>query len=489
MIRDPEHNRIKELLEIILTEMVKNFRKDNTKDNLTFLPLINYLRIYQMREKSEKECKMLQEIINATTSIHTPSTDDSTEEVCQLHSLNKQKEIRCFRMILVSRYTIGGFYSMQADAQNQYDVFTDKNFTPVKLLNGKSYWRVTGKEGSDLSPCLYPFKEMQYVNVLGRYDAMSFTRTRPICRCPLPYFRANETQYPYKFPSLLVRREFGIRVDLNSKKQCTRHINPDLKNGLAMVGSVSVELKRRALRIPFLARLLASVQDENTPRMGLISEKDLIGKYLCSKTDTVLLLDGSVDFFIAVCHKIDANEESKLQRITDTIDLAYQLYQDFMVARTEIILDASSLDNIVKKILEDPEYPYSLECSIRFFEDQFLDFSMKIFQENLFQEIEKFNEKTEEGEQYSLLTVVELTPGKMDLSLKFFNIEMQSIKKIKRATEWKFILGHKRSFRDNLTELLEPNRLPPCIDRVEININRNQYNNYLSAPLYDQANE
>jgi hypothetical protein len=245
-----------------------------------FLPLINYLTIYQeeqeSREKEEQNFEILNEIIDTATSVHSAISGDTDKNHCRLNGIVNQNDkngvLRCFRMILVSRYTVGGFYAMQS--KEQYDTFTDpKSLTPVKLLDEETYWDV--ENNADKGCSIYPFKKMKYCNVLGRYDALSFTRTRPLCRCPLPYFDVgkNGEKNPYGFASLLTRREFGIRIDLNDgKKQCIDHLN---RKSYGLVGAVSVALKRRSLRIPFLARLLASTHQDIG---GILRENQLMGK-------------------------------------------------------------------------------------------------------------------------------------------------------------------------------------------------------------------
>jgi hypothetical protein len=449
-----------DLLKKILNEI------EQLSNRKEYLPLINYLTMHKKEDGSYKCGEILNEILNAMASGHTP---DNKKE-CHLYDTGIEA-IRCFRMILVSRYTVGGFYAMQPDI-TKYNAFTDFNFCPVRLLKGETYWIKDELQNPDDKKCVYPFKKIQYCNVLGRYDAMSFIRTRPLCRCPLPYFRNKKKEYSYKFASLLARRAFGIRVDLNSEKQCIEHINRH--KGFGLVGSVSVVLKRRSLRIPFLARLLASAQKKDTG--GIIHEQELIGQYLQQDKDSVLLLDGSVDFLILICHDDkDVARDKLLERVDHVIDLAYWLYQDFMVERTEIIFDAFVLDKIVKEIISDPESDYSLECAIRFFDDQFLNYSMVDFKSNLVKRIKKFN--SEEDKNSSLFVLIELTPGRMDLLLTFFNTKMEELGKTKNAIIWEFEMRKGKDFRDNLVKLLEEEgeggNLPGSfIDRIEINVNK-----------------
>lgn len=438
-----------------------------------YLPLINYLTIHQKERKSD----VLKEIINAITSVHP-------DKKCRLQGVvveggdrdNDNGVLRCFRMILVSRYTVGGFYAMQSD--EQYDAFTDKHFTPVQLLDGDTtYWTAEKnvRKGCDV----YPFNKMKYCNVLGRYDALSFTRTRPLCRCSLPYFDVKKRDNSYGFASLLTRREFGIRIDLNNEqRRCIDHLNREKNCSdecYGLIGAVSVTLKRRSLRIPFLARLLASVQ-EGDDIGGISKEKRLTERCRLKKEqDTVLLLDGSVDFLICFCEKRtkDTSEtelsDTRIKRVGDIIDAAYWLYQDFMIERTETILDAIVLDDVVRHMIDkkSPDaHSYSIECALRFFEDQFLDDSVEIFRNDLFGRIrEKSGPFKDDPSSPLLFVMAELTPGRTDMCLRFFNEDfidkdnfMNANADTKNKAKWCFKLENDKSnsFRKQLVELLEP---------------------------------
>ena len=189
---------------------------------------------------------------------------------------NNLDDIRCFRMLLVSRHTAGGFYSLE---NGESDYMTDKDrLNPVSLLTGNTYWLWTKSKKKEQTAkikekiaalkekeeCVYPFDIFRYSNVSGRYDALSFVRVRQMRHCSLPHFEAkdgNDELWQYHFPSVLSRREYGIKIDLDFKKDCDSSKLDKLDeyhNYLA--GYISVVLKRRSLRLPFLARLLASAQ-------------------------------------------------------------------------------------------------------------------------------------------------------------------------------------------------------------------------------------
>ncbi len=337
---------------------------------------------------------------NITKIILDEITHTHNEYIKCKFKKNGTDNIRCFRMLLVSRHTAGGFY---ASENGESDYMTDRDrLNPVSLLTGNTYWLWTESEKKEKTAnlkeriaelnekedCVYPFEIFRYSNVSGRYDALSFVRVRQMRRCSLPHFEAkdgNDELWQYHFPSVLSRREFGIKIDLDFQKDCdSSKLDKPEEYHNYLAGYISVVLKRRALRLPFLARLLASAKGNDAPakendecdndnrkklRKYILEEK-ILAKYL-QETDTALLLDGSADFLLVLRDKGDVKKPS-LSRIDAVMNLAYWLHQDFMVDRTEIILAASALDNVAENIAAHSDSPYSLECEIRCFEDRFL---------------------------------------------------------------------------------------------------------------------
>ena len=136
------------------------------------------------------------------------------------------------------------------------------------------------------------------------------------------------------------------------------------------------------------------------------------------------------------------------------MDLSYRLYQDFMVDRTEMILSASVLDNVAQQISEKTSQ-YSLDCEIRCFEDRFLDESLDKIREAI-----RKNSENSSGDK-ELLVTLEITAGRKDFLLRFFNKE---VKGISDPMKWKF-----EKFRDGLKALLDPSDF---VDRIEVNVNK-----------------
>jgi hypothetical protein len=325
-------------------------------------------------------------------------------------------------MLLVSRHTAGDFYAMKED---EPPVFTSKEYSPVSLLKGESYWFWPNKQkiGDEAKQkkCVYPEEVFKYSNVSGRYDAISFVRARHMRRCSFPHFETKNGDRgldEYDFPSLLTRREFGIKVDLRPCGDCTPHKKQgDDKQDNELAGYISVTLKRRALRLPFLARLLAAVDTENDE---VIQREKWLAHYL-QDTDTALLLDGSADFLLVLRMKAENSfassikrAEHRLKRTGHVIDMAYWLYQDFMVDRTEIILSAAVLDDVAEDISGNIGSEFSLECELRCFEDRMLDKGIHSFKKQIDKEI-----KNSKGD-VSLLVTMEMTAGRKDFLLRFF---------------------------------------------------------------------
>ncbi|MCI5218137.1 MAG: hypothetical protein D3914_02835, partial [Candidatus Electrothrix sp. LOE2] len=443
-------------------------------------PLRNYLSLYVNKND------VISAVLESIAHIH------HDENECSLQKANQadQDSVRCFRMLLVSRYMAGGFYAMRDCSDKRLDHF----FTPVRLLSGDTYWffpqekHQEKEKQNDGWQCRNLFNKSKYANLSGRYDAMSFVRTRQMHHCLLPHFETKikgEEVSQYIFPSVLTRREFAIKVDLNFAEQCTPYLTPENKNPLA--GYISVILNRRSLRIPFLTRLMASTDIEK-PKFKQKREESGLTKYIHSEkrlsnylreTDSALLLDGSADLLLVLRQKKEADPVLKhkeaLSRIDAVINLAYWLHQDFMVNRTEIILAAEVLDNVADQIAEKPDSTYSLDCEIRCFEDRFLDTSFEDFIYNIksllwshkqIDNKEKHPEKSNGDKR--LLVTVEIAAGRKDLLLRFLHIKSTTNQNDKEPSIsiWKF-----NNFREDLAQLLDSKDSYGIIDRIEVNVN------------------
>uniref|UniRef100_UPI00405612B4 hypothetical protein n=1 Tax=Candidatus Electronema sp. TaxID=2698783 RepID=UPI00405612B4 len=457
----------------------KLINRIKTENNL---PLKNYLLAYSKKDD------LIENILNRITCVHNPPNE------CKKNLGNDVA--RCFKMLLISRHTASGFYAMKE--KDYHHVFTSKEYSPVSLLKGESYWfwpppQQQKKKSDDKQKvdCVYPEEIFKYSNVSGRYDAISFVRARHMRRCSFPHFETknkpsqdqddetkNKPLDEYSFPSILTRREFGIKVDLRSCGDCTPHKKEDNKaesgdkqntqdNELA--GYISVTLKRRALRLPFLARLMAAVDNNDK----VMHPEKWLGAYL-KNTDTALLLDGSADFLLVLrMNKEDSFASSqeiaehRLRRTGHVIDMAYWLYQDFMVDRTEIILSAAVLDDVAEEIADKYESEFSLECELRCFEDRMLAGGIDSFREQIEKEIK---ESKESKGDLSLLVTIEITAGRKDFLLRFFHPACC----VPNAKEWKFSKKtdeEETGFRAALAELLDKGDTL-FVDRIEVNVNK-----------------
>ncbi len=456
---------IKDINELLLgktenKKTYKAFRKRQNKANLKSENLLNEIK----NIGNEKLVQLLQPLISYL-SIYYENEDKGNSLACIVESITsledrecwKQKhgdKLRCFVLFLVSRYTTGGFYSMQ-DKDDCHNIFVDRrNLTSVGFMQTEPYLylpvrKKPKKDQSEFS-CVYLPEEVKYSKLSGRYDAMSFVRARPLAHCPLPYFG----NHLYQFPSILTRREFGIRVGLNLKeKECRSKIK-------VPAGYISIILKRRSLRIPFVARILAALNDDQ--EFAGIKKEKVFDQYICKETDTALLLDGSADLLLI----IRCQDNNELKRIADVIDLAYWLHQDFMVEKTEIILSVSAVEKVAENIAITGKCIFSIDCEIRCFEDRVLSKSLKIFMENIKLGIKD----TQQGikDKKSLLVTIEATAGRKDILLRFFPPCNELKKNFSDEKSWYFYFNN---FREDLQKVLEGNN-GYYIDRIEINVNK-----------------
>ncbi len=462
---------------------------NDAEEKEILMPLRNYLGLY-----ANNKDDVISSVLEAITHIH------NNENECSLRK-EGQNNVKCFRMLLVSRYMAGGFYAMQNSDNNiSNDLKSNQFFTPVRLLSGDSYWFFPPREEQNEWKCCYPFDDRKYSNLSGRYDAMSFVRTRQMRHCSLPHFETKITDEKelsdaeiqdikpsqYVFPSILTRREFAIKVDLNFAEECTPYITTGKimkgkKNGLS--GYISVVLKRRSLRIPFLTRLMASAEIEDkefsnkrkdSKLTDHIKSEKRLSNYL-RETDSALLLDGSADLLLVLRQKGEdfEQDEGLLKRVEAVINLAYWLHQDFMVDRTEIMLAAYMLDSVADDIAENSGSEYTLECEIRCFEDRFLDASVENFIFDIKEILwspEQINNNEENRDKSNgkkqLLVTVEIAAGRKDLLLRFLHIESTTNQDDKKSSVWKF-----NEFREDLAQLLSSKDSYGIVDRIEVNVN------------------
>ncbi len=457
------------------------FNKKFDKNTRCFAELINkeeYLSIVNYINSYCKKDDVIKHILNRITCVHNKEKINCDKNL-------SNNAARCFKMLLISRHTAGGFYAMKEEGVPD---FTSKEYSPASLLKGESYWfwpwpeEQQGEDATKDKKCIYPAEDFKYSNVSGRYDAISFVKARQMRRCSFPHFETknkNSGLDDYSFPSILTRREFGIKIDLRPCGDCTPHKKRN-ESGNELAGYISVTLKRRALRLPFLARLLAAVDKDDK----VMQPEGWLGTYL-QDTDTALLLDGSADFLLVLrMEKKPASPESeeqekhrqhRLRRTGHVIDMAYWLYQDFMVDRTEFILSAAVLDDVAEEIARNQKSEFSLECEIRCFEDRLLDKTIHSFKKQL--ETGIANSKGD----VSLLVTIKITAGRKDFLLRFFppvccvdKAEECPCRIVPNATEWKFYRktnDEKTGFRAALAELLDKGDIL-FVDRIEVNVNK-----------------
>ena len=462
-------------LKNLLNNANKATSKGNKDKKIAFDCLSNFL-FELKRQKSQGVISLFNYIAayiykNDVIECISKQMTNTHKEGCRKNIENDAA--RCFKMLLISKHSAGGFYAMKKADQGK-PIFTSKEYTPVSLLKGNPYWFwIPPNDTSENDKCVYPFDCFKYSNTSGRYDAISFVRVRQMHRCLLPHFETKNPKNDEKakidalsFPSLLTRREFGIKIDFRYQKDCTPHIDKNNVDKRLLAGYIYVTLKRRSLRIPFLARLLAAVNKDESK----LKPEKWLAEYL-KEQDTALLLDGSADILLAL-RMDDTNisekdkKEHKLQRTGHVIDLAYWLYQDFMVDRTELILSAAVLDDVAENISKNEKSEFSLDCEIRCFEDRFLDGGIDRFRKRMQDGLNVSKEETKK-ENLKLLVTIEVTAGRKDFLLRFFNPSSR----IPRAEDWYF--DKNEGFREALVKLLEDGPDGDLfVDRIEVNVNK-----------------
>jgi len=195
-------------------------------------------------------------------------------------------------------------------------------------------------------------------SVIGRFDSVFFGKTRPLCKCPLPYYgqgHAVEEGMAHSEPffPFFTRREYGLWCE----------IVPGQQDGAALdtqevAGIIAVTLQRRAYRLDFISRVRFATfrQLPETMATPAGSLEHAVQTYL-QNSDNALLTDGWGDVLIVI--------RGKGCRISDLFALQRALYNDFMVDRTELILTPSCVDYALSQEGRDQQYDVRIQVRLR----------------------------------------------------------------------------------------------------------------------------
>jgi len=318
---------------------------------------------------------------------------------------------------------------MQANTTKKEDFYTKlltsfrKNTAHSKDKQGHQHWMIARLSITGENPIipdtkniynikhLCPSKPLKILrqSMLGRYDMVTLSKTRPLCRCPLPSFHEDingniEQVLNEKFSSFFIRREFARYASLHGTS--TEWFNVD--NNQKITAYLVITLQHRLYRLGFLYRLIEAIE-KNQKEEDIIEN---IGGHF-SKLDFCFLTDGWGDLIICFADTLGINNKVKLsnKRIKNIFTIQNAIYQDFMVDRTELIFSPSVANHIIKNNVKS----YAIKVQVRMIEDRKLALSNK----NFIYDIQKNKQQCEKNNSFFKHLNIFKIPGRMDFILTF----------------------------------------------------------------------
>lgn len=267
--------------------------------------------------------------------------------------------------------------------------------------------------------------------LIGRYDALTITKTIPPCFCPLPFFhevlvkdeKNSETTWENnidaeRFPVFFGQREAAIALNLYvPKKGNCNQKKAELKPGKKYFAYVSATLSHRSFRLDLIYRLLLEQEKSRNKGQGEPEKKNntsLLEDFACRliSGDFAFLTDSWEDviFAFAIGNEHDNEEDNIYERLDFVFDFQQALYEDFMVDRTEIMFSPKCINAVHKK---DNGNKYTIYHRLRANADRHLLRSNQKL-------IEAYNENTQKLVEEKIIDRFDLykTPGRMDYTLK-----------------------------------------------------------------------
>lgn len=340
---------------------------------------------------------------------YTSVISDKQKDYILLDKLETKENLpQAIKPVIVSRLSLSNYYTIS---------------NPKKILDREKPSNVLGLYETLKRERWYrKDTSSQYSIVLGRYDVVSFTKTRLPCLCPISCFDdfsddvANHTAAQEKFVTHFARREIALSVKLYGNYEFDSS-NQFVGNGVKfnshyVYAIASVSLQRRSMRLNLLYRLLNSVGslDDNYSKNSI--EECIRNIILWNNEEersisiSGLLTDGWGDLLLVFMVNKDIPVKAGLyERI---LNFQQALYEDFMVDRTELIYTPQCLDGMLKS------GNYELSFLFRFQEDRKLERSLTNFVDVLKKKKPPFS-NYDMSNHFSVF----FTPGQYDVKVEF----------------------------------------------------------------------
>ncbi len=306
------------------------------------------------------------------------------------------------------------------------------NRKPYKNLNGLEFAKALKKD--KWQTCYKTKTSAENTKntwiTMGRFDAVSMAEVRLPCKCYLPSFEHGlllpycddesdiKKQLGEKFSPHFSRREIARPVTIiNDSNEKAPIMQAMYKNLFAMIG---VTLQRRSMRLDFLFRMIRALAKDNQPDASGIEQS------ICKLKERGIfviayLTDGWGDMLFTFRKNTDLERED-----LDSI-FAFQkdVYEDFMVDRTEILFTPQCLDYA----LANPDQ-YRVTMQTRMMEDRWLEAGIENYTEKLC--------KLCKDIPTDIISNVDitLTPGRNDFSFLFTGVENAAEGSYKKLIQW-----------------------------------------------------
>ena len=373
-------------------------------------------------------------------------------DVCDSNIKTNIKLPKRIYPIMVTRLALAGFYTI-ANLRNLGEKKKDRNKNALGLADvlSKVSWNTTHKDS---------LSEV----ILGRYDAVSFKKSKLPCRCEISRFPQKKeftNDVDEAFVTHFARREVAFPLELYGRCDFD-------EDGYNLYAISSISLQRRSMRLNLLYRLLNAVSEKDNKEkfveLGVESKLiQLLSKFnykgAKSNKDSLvikaLLTDGWGDLLLVFMY----HEEATIGSLHgDLLNLQQALYEDFMVDRTELIYTPKSLDymNLDKE-------NYKFNFSFRFQEDRQLEGSIQQFVDALKEKREKVPEWLKGRGDFDIVFL----PGQYDVKVSFhLDRDVVSDNIYQRLILWLAEPSSTQNewYRDGLS----------CIDKIETGIERFQ---------------
>jgi len=248
--------------------------------------------------------------------------------------------------------------------------------------------------------------------LLGRYDALSYAKTRMLSRGPQPFFPYDSQAAPpriedecvkERFPTFFLRQEMATRVSLRQMQTPADSQYPQ-----PFIACIAVTLQRRAYRLDFLYRLLRCGAEDDKERLRS-SLKEAGIRF--EPQDYAFLTDGWGDILLMFMG------DPRKERIGEIFHIQDVLFQDFMVDRTELLFAPTCADVVAaipRQRDDESQKKFQLRIQVRLMEDRSLSRNNRRFVDEMNKILD--NEKSNIGAENFTIAKV---PGRMDFNIRF----------------------------------------------------------------------